>query len=798
MKSKNGRARHVRPIKLWTLQKDLAALFAARRVCYFLGSYDGSSNYGDIAQFAATLARLRPLLSETLPVGLIDLRQIANFKDLSNEQTELLTDCCFLFYRRGSDRLEREQTQIVREIELAEVLHAPPTYSQIVMYGGGFFNDDWGWGTTKLDLIEAFEEWLRESETNGADPVPLTIVGQQVDERFLTGVQSHRLTGLLARARAVGVRDAVSYDILARHLDDQLGPRLFISGDDAAPLILSRRLRHSSSGERPITPSVADPSRKPFTVNVHLSPEDYVTDDPAGLLALAAGAIRHLAQLTGASLRVHLIAAYEDRRISESRYLDQLRATLAQEGIEAQLIQCIDELRDGFPRFGAADLTITCSYHVGLTSLLCTIPTVLLFGNTYYQHKHEGLRRAFGLPDNLIVDLRNGASEQLRAAVQSIVAHRNFRDDVVASAGRGTAQMATRSATTTTLLAEFLMSGYLAHAESRFRETSDRLCEALEQLSDLQFDYARLLNLATAASQAGTAVHALWSGGEEDYRQLVRRIQQIVREVVPPQATVAVVSRGDNELLQFENRRAWHFPRTLDGTYAGYHPANSAAAIGHLEELRAQGADFLLLPVTAMWWLDHYSEFKQHLQNQYDLVIDQTDTCLVYALGAIATMRSLQAKAADLETRLEQVYREIRSRELLPRIQQTVRRTIPQDARVLVVNSGDIRLLELDGCQTWQFPSEQEGHAGYYPPDSAAAIARLETLRAQGANFLLLPNKAFWWFDHYKELKQHLDEKYLRIQSDDYCVIYQLNNSDALVAYDAEATHMAEEESAHA
>jgi hypothetical protein len=116
------------------------------------------------------------------------------------------------------------------------------------------------------------------------------------------------------------------------------------------------------------------------------------------------------------------------------------------------------------------------------------------------------------------------------------------------------------------------------------------------------------------------------------YRRVVERIRQTVADVVPLSSTVLVVSRGDDDLLNLGGRRAWHFPQTSDGLYAGHHPADSAAAIKHLEDLRARGADVLLLPATAFWWLRHYSSFAEHLEQTYELLVRQEDACMIYSL----------------------------------------------------------------------------------------------------------------------------------------------------------------------
>ena len=106
-----------------------------------------------------------------------------------------------------------------------------------------------------------------------------------------------------------------------------------------------------------------------------------------------------------------------------------------------------------------------------------------------------------------------------------------------------------------------------------------------------------------------------------------------MRDALPRNATVIVVSRGDDELLDLYGRRGWHFPQTEDGTYAGYYPAASTAAIAQLEALRSKGAEFLLFPDTSLWWLEHYPEFGRHLQSRYREVARREGTCLIYALN---------------------------------------------------------------------------------------------------------------------------------------------------------------------
>jgi hypothetical protein len=116
----------------------------------------------------------------------------------------------------------------------------------------------------------------------------------------------------------------------------------------------------------------------------------------------------------------------------------------------------------------------------------------------------------------------------------------------------------------------------------------------------------------------------------DSYETLVQKIRDVVRRTLPAEATVVVVSKGDDDLLKLDQRKGWHFLRDKDGPYAG-HPADSNEAITHLEAMRANGGQFLLLPEPAFWWLDHYKEFKQHLESRYQRV-HADPNCIIYQL----------------------------------------------------------------------------------------------------------------------------------------------------------------------
>jgi GT2 family glycosyltransferase len=127
--------------------------------------------------------------------------------------------------------------------------------------------------------------------------------------------------------------------------------------------------------------------------------------------------------------------------------------------------------------------------------------------------------------------------------------------------------------------------------------------------------------------------------------QLLRRARELVEAQVPGGATVLVVSKGDDELLDVPGRTALHFPQDAHGAYAGFHPPDAGTAIAELERLRMQGATHLLIPRPSLWWLDHYGALSQHLEQSGSLLGRDEEVGALYALGD-GVPRSLDRRAA--------------------------------------------------------------------------------------------------------------------------------------------------------
>ena len=105
--------------------------------------------------------------------------------------------------------------------------------------------------------------------------------------------------------------------------------------------------------------------------------------------------------------------------------------------------------------------------------------------------------------------------------------------------------------------------------------------------------------------------------------------------------------------------------------------------------------------------------------------------------------------------------------------------TLTAGARILVVSKGDEALLRFPAQRGDHFPQAEDGrYANGYPADGAAAVAHLEKLRSAGAAYLLIPQPAFWWLDHYTALREHLESNaILALHDETTCRVYHLRGA---------------------
>ncbi len=191
---------------------------------------------------------------------------------------------------------------------------------------------------------------------------------------------------------------------------------------------------------------------------------------------------------------------------------------------------------------------------------------------------------------------------------------------------------------------------------------------------------------------------------------------------------------------------AGHFPQDADGRYLGHHPSDSDDALARLEALRERGAEYLVLPATSYWWLDHYDGLPS--------------TCAVAAprpSSAVCTIYRARPRCAETpfgrgsDERATDAPGEDRVRRA-GRPDSGRRGSARAAGRPQCWSSARAtrRCSSCPACAAAHFPQDASGgYAGHHPHDSATAIAELEELRRRGAEYLVLPATARWWLDFY-------------------------------------------------
>ncbi|MCU1363883.1 MAG: glycosyltransferase and protein [Acidimicrobiaceae bacterium] len=181
------------------------------------------------------------------------------------------------------------------------------------------------------------------------------------------------------------------------------------------------------------------------------------------------------------------------------------------------------------------------------------------------------------------------------------------------------------------------------------RTAIDLLCDAAPRLSCPARDATEPMascadpELDEAVIEAVSALHdalarrrgeSIERDRPSAYRHLVGRVRGAIVEGTPPGSTVAVVSRGDQDLLDLDERIGLHFPSDPAGTWLGYHPAGSREAIGHLDDAIARGATHLAIPATSIWWLDQYAALTERLRAEHRQV-PSAQACVIFELTTI-------------------------------------------------------------------------------------------------------------------------------------------------------------------
>jgi hypothetical protein len=242
-----------------------------------------------------------------------------------------------------------------------------------------------------------------------------------------------------------------------------------------------------------------------------------------------------------------------------------------------------------------------------------------------------------------------------------------------------------------------------------------------------------------------------------EYEQLISAIREVVHRVVPPSATVLVVSRGDDELVRLGPRQALHFPLDEEGRYAGYHPADSEAAISMVEQMRDRGAEYFLLPATGFWWLSFYDGLRKYLESKYQ-VVDASEQCWIVQLTEGTSVDADTTFMADAPRRPDPANP----------LDELIHALLPQNARIAVLTAGETAGAGVEGHERWLIPKEAA--------DPRAVLQSLGSLEHSGIQFIVIPSSASDWIEEHPEVTDRLRSRHRLVTRQQYvCDIYELD-----------------------
>ncbi len=124
---------------------------------------------------------------------------------------------------------------------------------------------------------------------------------------------------------------------------------------------------------------------------------------------------------------------------------------------------------------------------------------------------------------------------------------------------------------------------------------------------------------------------------------LISRLRRVVRFAVPFNAKIAVVSLGDDRLLDVGGDLVVQFPRTAPA--AGAESPTPQQLIEELDDLREQGFDFLLIPSTSLSSLD--AQFRDQVSGRYRMVREEEDSGIIFSLREVPDLPEPEQTGPD-------------------------------------------------------------------------------------------------------------------------------------------------------
>lgn len=281
----------------------MAEVARARTVVLLIGGYDGSGNYGDIAQLDAALGLLERLDPDLLLLPVLERSRLADHRALGEDF--LHPPDRALFFDPGEGR-EDDLLPVPAPADLA--------FAVCYLYGGGYLNPSWG--ERKLAMLRAAETLLAGG---GATKVCRLSSGLQVDADWVAGLAAADAEALRS-FELLGVRDRVSGDALAALGS---GSPILDTADDVVGIL--RRLplpdpRLNSDGK--------------IHVNLHLAEHGWVTERPDAMASFYGDLVAELGHCAGLPVVAQPLIAYLDRQVSDRPTVERLGKACAARGVE--------------------------------------------------------------------------------------------------------------------------------------------------------------------------------------------------------------------------------------------------------------------------------------------------------------------------------------------------------------------------------------------------------------------------------------------------------------------------------
>jgi len=494
-------------------------LCARDAVVFAVGSYDGSGNYGDIAQLQAAVELLDGLAERPLVLPVIELGLVLRHRELGLAATGGFDPERVLAFEPN-----REAADLAAQALGLVPMALPTTVERAVtyLYGGGYLNSTWG--ERKLSMAEAVGALVDRA---GIAPHGLVCSGLQIAPDW-TSPGGTRKRRLFARAGRVGVRDPLSLEAAAGLADEGGEPPAVLTGDDAVGVIPFAT--NPPRGDRPTVP---------LSLNVHFCDQEWVTGDSERQLEFVRRLLKGIAEAAGRPPGLQPLIAYDDARVSERPGLGRLLGALGEDGTVGPVAEPIvlrpARLAEQAEAIGDADLTIGFSYHVALTSLLAGAPAALLRGNAYYAQKAHGLRRDFALPGELLPTLDCDPAElaiRLHALVGEPAIASRLREGIRVGAERVVERRARAQAELATELREALAgtSGSPAHRPAA--SPTDRSYATLMSVHAEAVERAR--DLARLAELQRSQLGELQGSTSWRWTAPLRRLSELLRRRPPP------------------------------------------------------------------------------------------------------------------------------------------------------------------------------------------------------------------------------------------------------------------------